>query len=720
MLSSSHADPFSPSAPAAAERYEPTERDKDEAARLRDLFERSYASRNIHDTDWNFYLGYLEGDQNWYVNSQTGRAVQVLDATKRRRHSMFNVLKPTARSLRGKMARSVPTFTVRPGTGSQDEIYGARVGDRLIEWFWDKERVLEKYKECLGDLAWAGIGILYLHWDPFSGEELGHCPKCQLTLPEPWHVLPGVPTHDIPCPQCQEPLLRIFEGDVKVRRVDPRQFFVQPGCDRFDDMEYCFTREAYPVSLLRKWYPQFSAFIKSEGDVYPSSGYHQAYNIQARSYTSEELNDHAFLVRFYEKSSGLFPNGRVVHLINGQIVYEAEAAYPMLRLPFYPVRWETTAGSFFPTPPMSDAWHRQKELNELETVFREHAELVVRPKIIIPWGTKIAADEVTAVTGQVLMPTPQYANTIKFLPMPELPAFMIQRREQLISDIRLIFGVTVAEVNAPTDGSGRTLAIQQAESDQSIGHIISAAHEQLACLTQDMLAMYKCLASPKRKFAIMGDDALEVYDFQALNWQRGWQVSMETDDGLSKNRALRLQEVMNLASAGFFGDIKAGKFDPSLAAKAAKLKIPGLGPNQSDSEYIAVQAVIREMLEGQLYTPQDEDDANKFIEGLMNWLRTKGRILGKEDPTTVTQIRQLLRFYVQKVVESQMAQAPGAPPAPGASGSPPGADQTAPGGSPNAPTDTGGGDSAQNDAQAHIKSADKAGETQAGNAAGPR
>lgn len=730
--SSANPNPFSPLRPAAPETYQPTQADRDEAGAIMTLFRQAADARSQYDTDWNFYLNFIEGNQLWYMSTLTGSPVQVLDPLKRKRYSQFNVLKPTIRALRGKLCQAVPQFSVRPGVGAIDQTYAARMGDRIIEWYWDKERILDKFKECIGSFAWAGIGVLHQRWNPFAGEELASCAACGLTQPHDWTILDD--DHTLYCPQCPqsldpatgqavgEEMLRIWSGDGEVLHVDPRCFYPQQGVVRQEDWEYGFTREPYPTTKLAKEYPAFAAYLRSgednEAGIMPLQGYGKVYNLATGMWITQNMSEQAYLVRYFEKASGdpEHPNGREVHLINGIIVADIEPSYPMKTLPFYVMRWETLDGSFYPTPPMADAWPRQKELNELETVFREYAELCVRPKLILPWGTKLAVDEVSAVTGQVLTPMPNYAHLIKFLTWPELPPFMVNRREQLIADIRLIFGVTQTDVNMPVDGSGRTLAIIQAESDQALGHIVSPNHAQLARLTQDALEMNRRCAPPSRKLAIMSDDGLEIIDFQNQNYGQGWGIAMESDDGLPKNRALRVQEALNLAGAQVFNDPKTGMFQPALFVKAAKIKVPGLGPDQSDSEFIAARQAINGLKDGPNYIPGDEDDMPKFVEGILAWLRRTGRITQASNPQWVMRVRQLLRWYMQQIVAQQMAAQAAAAGPPGM-GSPPGTEQSAPGGSPSKPGETSAGNPVMDQAKKQVSGADKAGEAAARQAA---
>jgi hypothetical protein len=715
---------------AQAEHYQPTEADRKEAKAIQALFHLASDARAQYDTDWNFYLNFIEGNQLWYMSTLTGSPVQVLDPLKRKRYSQFNVLKPTIRALRGKLSQAVPTFSVRPGVGAIDQTYAARMGDRIIEWYWDKERILDKFKECVGDLAWSGIGVLHQRWNPHKGEELASCEACGYTMDHDWTILDGeVPV--VYCPQCPqtpdpetgemvgEEMLRIWSGDAEVTHVDPRCFFPQQGVVRQEDWEYCFTREPYPTTKLAAAYPAFAAYLRSgednEAGIMPLQGYGKVYNLATGMWVSQNMTEQSYLIRYFQKAGTdpEYPNGREVHMINGVIVEDITPMYPMYSLPFYVMRWETLSGSFYPTPPMADAWPRQKELNELETVFREYAELCVRPKLILPWGTKLAVDEVSAVTGQVLTPMPNYAHLIKFLQWPDLPPFMMERREQLIGDVRLVFGVTQTDVNLPVDGSGRTLAIQQAESDQSLGHIISPNHAQLARLTQDALELLRRCAPPSRKLAIMSDDGFEIVDFQAQNYGQGWGIALESDDGMPKNRALRVQEAINLAGAQVFHDPKTGQFQPALFAKAAKLKVPGLGPDQTDSEFMAARRAINKLKAGPGYVPNDEDDMNKFAEGLLAWLRRTGRIIQDRDQQSfewVTRVRQLLRWYMQQIVAQQMAQMQTAAGGPPGMGSPPGSEASAPGGSPAKQEDTSGGSPVIDKAKQDVKGADQAGE----------
>ena len=664
---------------ARTEQYEQPERDEKLVASVLQLYSHADRSRQSLDTDWGVYLSYLLGDQMLFRDAATQTIVRVVDLKKRRLWSFNNQLSAINRAFVGKLTSSRPTFYCRPGSGGQDEVLGARVADRFIEFFTEKESLGNEYDAAIGDIGWAGLGILSLYWDPQAGRCLGHCAVCGLTDE-------GLPD-GAPCPFCGGGLTqKVYEGDLKVRRLDPRSVYVQPGVERAEDLQWVIVRRAVPVTLARKMFPQHALHLHAESDMYPAHGARYTYNATSGIWDSDEMQDHLFLYEYHEKASGLHPKGRVLFIANRILLEEKESPYSDCgRLPFFFLPWEQVPGRFYPVPPIANAWHRQKELNENETQIREHVELTTRTKIINPIGSRIASDEITAATAQVLMPHPQVASEIRYLNPPMLPTEVFQRGQMLISDIRSMFGVTANESNMPMDPNGRVMAIAENESDRSIGHIVRRHHKELAELFRCALIICKRFYSPDRKFALMGDDGLEVYSFQDLNFSPGMSIAIEAEDGLSKNQAVRLQEVANLAQLGFFGP--PGMMNTGLMAKAARLKIPGLQPDATDTEVAAAMAAIKKIEDGIPFEPGDEDDAQIFANTILHWLRAH-RELKDSKPDFYMQIRQLYQFYIMQLQMAMQAQMQQAAP-PGMEQSVPSSDQSAPGGSPNATLDEG-------------------------------
>lgn len=671
-------DPFGIAEGLAPSRpYKQSKSDETKVGQVMGLFERAGLSHTSRIADWSTYLAYKEGDQLVYFNVQTQSVVRVVEMGKKRLWSLNNQLDAICRAWIGKITSGRPTFYVRPGVGGEDQIQGSRVADRLIEYFFEKENIGGKYDLAIASVPWAGVGWLEVKWNALGGRCLGHCEVCGYTHED----LPA----DVVCPNCQQgKISKIYEGDLEVVQRDPRQVWVQPGVEKFEDMQWVVTRTPLPVADVRQKFPRHALYIHAESDVYPVVGMASTYNAFSETWNTDELSDHVILYEYHEKPSGLYPKGRVVAIANNMVLEEREGVFHLTkRLPFFPFRWQTTSGQFYPTPPISNMWHRQKELNEVETVIREHGELVARTKLILPLGTLIAADEVDATTGQVLQPHPNYANDIRYLMPPMLPAEIFHRREQLIADMRTMIGITAQEANMPMDPNGRAMAIAENESDRSVGHILRQFHTVLADLCRYLLIAAKYLYSPDRKFSIMSDDLLEVYSFQDLTFDPTMSVAIEAEDGFSRNQAIRLQEVGNMVSLGFFVDPMTGMPDQAMIAKAAKLKIPGLVKDSKDSEVQAATMSIKQMEAGFPHVAQVEDDAEVFMMTFEKWLRTQGRRARASKPAVYAAVQQAYMGYMEILFQAQQAQMMQGQvdPNTGLPASPQGSGQSAPGGS---------------------------------------
>ena len=74
--------------------------------RLNDEFDRGYDIRISEERNWEIYRSYLKGDQQVYRNPNTGDVVRLAGEDSTQLKSQHNILRPTARSLVGKLTRS--------------------------------------------------------------------------------------------------------------------------------------------------------------------------------------------------------------------------------------------------------------------------------------------------------------------------------------------------------------------------------------------------------------------------------------------------------------------------------------------------------------------------------------------------------------------------------------------------------------------------------------
>ena len=742
------------------------------AKRLNKAFEDSYEVRLPYERDWELYRLYLKGEQLIVRHRDTGEIVRLSGEDSKRLRSVHNILRPTARSLVGKLTRTIPTCTVIPATADFDELHGSRAATALLEYARRKEDLDLKFLDAMEYLPWAGNAIVQLVWNPNSGRTLAWCPTCGYNAAEQEQI-------GQPCPQCQmqreqeqqtqqlqhetaymqaamaiaqetgqdpnalmmDPevqqvpppdmqqggplpveeevpnLVETKEGDFEVRVREIRDFFAEPGAISLKSANWVALRMAIHVGEARRMFPDQAEFIKSEDNIWADRTAELRFNSVDSYGELEYLNDHCYMYEFHERPSERYPKGRVVYMVNDRIVRKMdgedgrdENPYHVLgRYPFYHFTFDTNKGELWGEPFLAQAWHRQREINQIETQIREHTELCLKPKMLNPIGSRISQDELTATSAQVIKYNAA-AGTPTFLDWPQLAPQVFLRRNELIDDVRLQASVTEQEAGMSTsDPNGRAMAIIEAESDQQIGPMLLRCHSEWRDLHRGILQLFRAKAHQDRIWTVMGPDGLQTYSFDELQLSPGHDVQVEQEDGLSRNPAIRQQQAIDLKNAApeMFMDPMTGMPDPKKFVRFARIKLHDGGFEMEATERAAASQIPYKIQEGVQFQPQPEDDPMIFAEELLGWLRGPGR---REDPMLTDQVRQIWQFYVSWASTGMppMAGGPMGQAGPGAPGAGPGGpDQSAPGGSANNPGNIG------SDASAQVGQADKQAEGQA-------
>jgi hypothetical protein len=751
-----------------AQNYESPKADKELASELQEWFRKSYEYRQPHERTWELNRLYLKGDQLLARNKVSGEVVRLSTEDSRRLRSNNNILRPTSRSLIGKLSKLIPTYRVLPATSDFDEMEGAKTGEAILQFVRQKEDLDLIYTQLMEFIPWAGNAFAQLVWDKLAGQKIAFCGTCnyysldkeligqpcpacvnqrtmeietqQATMQaikaesmaaameglppgadiRPLEIVKGIPEVP-PVPQQQlgplppgaepPPLVEAREGDVRVIIRDPRDVFVPSGTTdlRFAS-RYC-VREVMEISEAARRFPHFAPFLKPDAQVESERGGSYRYQGPGGQGAHEELSDHCFVYEFWERPTEQYEEGRVIYMTNGVIVDEMDAPYADLGRPnLYHFGFDPQCGEFYRDAYITHAWHRQRALNKLETQLDEHIDQVLKMKLLNPLGSRITATEFRSDTGQVIDYNPA-AGEPKPLQVPDLPVGVWNRKTDLRQDVQFLASVTEAESGLSVqDPNGRALAIINAEADQQLGPIVHRNNSEWRELHRGILLLYQKFAHADRIATIAGSEGLAtVYFGKLFNLKPGWDIRMEQEEGLSRNPAVRLQQAMELAGTGYFLDPMTGMFDKKGFSRYAKLSVPDTGAELEATERAAAAQIPYLIGQGQPWTPRNFDVPTIFKEVLESWLRGPGRKASQE---ISMQVEMAWAFYTQWAVMQQMGQ-PGMPQPPPGSGQPgmggpsqAGSGRSAPGGSPGSP----GGVNIASEAQSQVSQADKQGE----------
>lgn len=687
----------------APAQYNPTPAEADVIAEMMSWAERAEEAKSPHMRNWELVRCFIRGDQSLYQNA-AGELVRVSTQKKSRRLlSVNNQMKLAARQLLAKLTKHIPEFTVGPANGDQDQVYAALAATEFIRWFRHKEDFEIKYLAALRDTTELGNGLLLCDWDPSAGRRMVLCPVCDYMEESADHV-------DEPCPACQmeiqaeqeqyhesmalydvalelgnlgaappippamrEPgvLAEFLEGDVVLDYLDPQEFLPEPGCYELKKMRTWGVRRVVPVSTLRAKYPDFADVIQAKRGLFSFNGIKSVSTKRDGSYGYDEFCEHGTETVIYSRPSAMYPKGRRVVILNDSILArDDENHLHFLKRPnVYAFHWDKENSSFWSQSFGEHAWHRQKELNENERQQRENAELMANGKILVAANSGVRPDELVASTGPVVrysFGTPK-PEPLRFAGLPP----EVYNRGGIVKG-SIFEQATIGQAEQGLmsgDVSGRALAIIQAEADQQIGPTLTRIFHEVGELFKGCVQVFRHFASNERQYRVVGDMGLQIFTLKDMDLADGYDLRVEPDDGLSKNQQLRLNSMMDLVQLpGAFTNPQTGMLDFPRFAKAAKLKIPGIGADKTTAQRTRAQYLLRQIENGEFTVqPQPWDDPIAHAEAFLDWLQTKG-YKPDMDPAVVQYVYAMFQFYMQMVMfngNGGMGQAPVAPGEPG-------------------------------------------------------
>jgi hypothetical protein len=190
-----------------AELYSPTPEESATVSKFNESFEESRKYRLAWERQWELSRLYLKGQQLVIKNRTTGEVFRLPQDDSHRQISVYNVLRPVARTLLGKLTRTIPAWTVIPPTSDLNDIRGSETGKSLLQYITRKEQVDKKYIDLYRHVILSGTSVAKLSWNKDKGRSVAVCDECGFHSYE----YEGKPEHstredtndkNYDCPQC--------------------------------------------------------------------------------------------------------------------------------------------------------------------------------------------------------------------------------------------------------------------------------------------------------------------------------------------------------------------------------------------------------------------------------------------------------------------------------------------------------------------------------------
>lgn len=421
-------------------------------------FARRRAARLPYERQWELNMNYLKGNQYCDLNLRGEIENEGADFFWQSRET-FNHLAPIIETRLARFSRISPVVSVRPASDDDEDVSGAALAEKLVFAAFEKADVAGEVRKATVWSETCGSGFYKVLWDENGGAKIGE--------------LEGK---------------EVFEGEVSVSAVSPFEIFPDNlFAESFDGLSSVIHARAVPVSEIKRRYGvdvsggntdvyslNFTAGTASAGAC--ANGYAggaaesggvvlPALGKSVKEGTS--LSDSAVVIEKYERPSEEFPNGRIITVAGGKLLYYGELPYlngtgKTRTFPFVKQNGISSAGNFFGTSVIERLIPVQRAYNAVKNRKHEFINRLSMGVMTVEDGSVDVEDlEREGIPPGKILVYRQGANAPEMMKELSMPTDFKDEEEKLLNEFTLISGVSDVSASAKSAllSSGNALEI---------------------------------------------------------------------------------------------------------------------------------------------------------------------------------------------------------------------------------------------------------------------
>lgn len=296
------------------------------------------------------------------------------------------------------------------GQSPEDHIKAKEL-QKVFGFVWEQMKARKVVRDCIGTAKLLGTAIAQVYYDDFNGEVRG-----------------GEGAR--------------YEGEIRIRQIDPASFYPDPNAFRLEDCEFIHIVRRRPISWVEK---EFGVT-----GIKPSDSPHNAVGeIYQRNYSSEAKDKIVDLHEHYEKVPDEEAGGYsyyVTFVAGDRVVRKRQKlqpnCYPFAILYDFPQRQDFWGQSI-----CEIILDNQKLINKLESIMALIGSLLQNPQRVVHRRSGINPEEVTkhgSTPGHTWVSNIPVEQAMKWQEPPQIPAPLFNLADQARANIREITGMNEA------------------------------------------------------------------------------------------------------------------------------------------------------------------------------------------------------------------------------------------------------------------------------------
>ena len=675
----------------------------------RELLEEQQEAMEPLFLTWTQNLLFLAGHQWWEYDSASG-AFRPPRAPEWKERPVRNLIRPFFKHFLAKATKNRPTSVCVPASTDPEDIHAAELGNDVLKAKWIE---LQMYKTIRRSIAWViptGNAFIVPYWNTSSG------------ILQPLTTLVNALAHDretgepvgmemieVPADEDGEPILDeeggfdleaepayVDIGEVGYKVFSPFQVFVDPGAECEEDVSFVLIVEPMLIRDVKKKWGDAASGITAEDthelDRYTDMVSGMAAGADTHIVASETRRSDnipkTLVINYHEKPTEDHPFGR--HWVTaGQKVLEKPGPLPDGVWPIGVWLGDIDVpGRFHHEATMTAAVGLQREYNEVCGQIKEHHNLLLRGKWLVPIGSNIRRGQITTQPGEVIQHTPGLPPQMADL--KPLPQKVYEEREKLLADFELITSMYQVSMGKAPPGvtAGRAFLTLQEADDSDMAPFIEMLEGSVAKLGWLTIQIIQQFYDEERLLRVSGDNhRYRVRTFKGADLSSIVDVEPQAGSAFPWSAVAKQSMMIDLAQTvpDLFTDPETGMFDHERFRRLLPVggeEAVGAGSDLDLSE------AYREEEEFELWDGGLGEDGQPTYPMIMPWqnhqihLRAHGRLMKgtsfqKWEPENQLAMIEHFMETQMRIVEMQVAAA-GLDAGPGEGGSEDGSTEESP------------------------------------------
>lgn len=557
--------PNSGDPPDESEQYQPTPEEAKLAAKINNLYSTKRYAKRAYEKTWFMTHAFIVGQQWIAYNDYSRQFITNVKVPSYRVRLVDNKMLGAWEKRNTKILRSKPIVKFIPATHEDDDVARARHKEKVMEAEARRTRLEEIDHELVRWATKTGTAFYKIWWDRNSGQKI---PITSMTVVQNVED-PMTPMTIVESPVLDEKGEQVFEymGNVAVEVCSPFEIDVDPQATASKQPQWIMQSNLMPREWIRENFPEKGKFVpKSSMDENTYYSRRMRDVVGILGYSSESASardmdaDVALYQEYYEHPSKNYPNGRMIVMAGGVILFDGEYLDSVHWHPFVAMRDVTVDGRFWGMSIMEQAIPLQKAKNKLLSQAIEDHNLCTRPKVRCPNGANIKKATFDSEPGEIVFFNPQQGMGPEYMsrPMEHLASYEhLHKYLQLgLDDVTGQHEVARGRIPPGVESGVAIEMLQEAEEDRLEGtiHSFVSAKKELAVRWMKLIKRYW---TENRLINVVGEgESPETFWFAGEDVEGEdphadyYNVDMQIGSALSLSKSARQARLISLVNAG--------------------------------------------------------------------------------------------------------------------------------------------------------------------------